>query len=128
MILLVGVNHPVSQEDLVSIWEPAHSLVEDALSGAEIVPSPSGSGYRLSASLPLVGAGASPQLASSPLAFAQSFFCGWARLCLKAFCRKVLSLSLSLSLSPLWLSYSLCCYLTLAPSDCLQGIQAWFLP
>ena len=38
MILLVDVNHPGSQEDLVSNWEPAHSLVEDAISGAEIAP------------------------------------------------------------------------------------------
>ena len=32
------VNHPVSQEDLVSNWEPARSLVEDAISGAKIAP------------------------------------------------------------------------------------------
>ena len=38
--LLADVNHPGSQEDVVSSWEPAHSLVEDALSGAEIVASP----------------------------------------------------------------------------------------
>ena len=36
--LLVDVNHPGSQENLVSNWEPAHSLVEDAISGAEIAP------------------------------------------------------------------------------------------
>ena len=36
--LLLDVNHPGSQEDLVSNWEPAHSLVEDAISGAKIVP------------------------------------------------------------------------------------------
>ena len=36
---LTDVNHPKSiQEDLVSNWEPAHSLVEDAISGAEIAP------------------------------------------------------------------------------------------
>ena len=35
---LVDVNCPGSQEGLVSNWEPAHSLVEDALSGAEIAP------------------------------------------------------------------------------------------
>ena len=35
--LLVDVNHSRSQEDMVSSWEPAHSLVEDAISGAEIV-------------------------------------------------------------------------------------------
>ena len=38
MTLLVDVNRPRSQEDLVSNWEPAHSLVEDAISGAEIAP------------------------------------------------------------------------------------------
>ena len=36
--LLADVNHPGSKEDLVSNWEPAHSLVEDAISGAEIAP------------------------------------------------------------------------------------------
>ena len=36
--LLADVNHPGSQEDLVSNWEPAHSVVEDAISGAKIVP------------------------------------------------------------------------------------------
>ena len=30
MTLLTDVNHPGSQEDMVSNWEPAHSLVEDA--------------------------------------------------------------------------------------------------
>jgi len=34
--LLADVNHPGSQEDVVSSWEPAQSLVEDAVSGAEI--------------------------------------------------------------------------------------------
>ena len=36
--LLADVNHPGSQEELVSNWEPAHNLVEDAISGAEIAP------------------------------------------------------------------------------------------
>ena len=36
MTLLADVNHTGSQEDLVSNWEPAHSLVEDAFSGAKI--------------------------------------------------------------------------------------------
>ena len=36
--LPVDVNRPGSAEDLVSNWEPAHSLVEDAVPGAEIVP------------------------------------------------------------------------------------------
>ena len=38
--LLAYVNRPGSQEDLVSYWGPAHSLVEDAGSGAEIAPRP----------------------------------------------------------------------------------------
>ena len=38
MTLLVDVNYPGSQEDLVRNWEPACSLVEDAVSGAEIAP------------------------------------------------------------------------------------------
>ena len=32
------VNCSGSQEDLVSNWEPARSLVEDAVSGAEFAP------------------------------------------------------------------------------------------
>ena len=36
--LLADVNCPGSQEDLVSNWEPAHSLVKDAISGAKIAP------------------------------------------------------------------------------------------
>ena len=36
--LLEDVNHEGSQEDLVSNWEPAHSLVEDTISGAKIAP------------------------------------------------------------------------------------------
>ena len=38
--LLVDVNHSRSQEDVVSIWEPAHSLVEDAISGAKTGAAP----------------------------------------------------------------------------------------
>ena len=71
MTLLVDVNHPGSQEDLVGKWEPARSLVEGAVSGAKIAPfwlwlSPA----CLSASS---GGWASAQPASSPLVFAQSF-------------------------------------------------------
>ena len=36
MTLLEDVNHPGYQENVVSSWEPAHSLVEDAVSGTEI--------------------------------------------------------------------------------------------
>ena len=63
-----------------------------------------------------------------------SLFCEQGRLCLRLelFMGKFsLSLFFSVSLSlffSLCLSYSLVCYLTLAPSDCLQGIQARSLP
>ena len=36
MTLLADVFHPGPQEDLVSSWEPAHSVVEGAISVAEI--------------------------------------------------------------------------------------------
>ena len=32
------INRPGSQEDLVSNWEPARSMVGDAISGAEFAP------------------------------------------------------------------------------------------
>ena len=35
-MLLVDVNSPGSQEDLVSNWEPAHSLVEDMSLGPRL--------------------------------------------------------------------------------------------
>ena len=38
--ILEDVNSPGSQEDVVSSWEPAHNLMEDALSGAEILATP----------------------------------------------------------------------------------------
>ena len=41
MTLLADVNCPGSQEDMVSNWEPAHSLEEDAVSGAKIAETPS---------------------------------------------------------------------------------------
>ena len=70
----MDVNRPESQEDLVSNWEPAHSLVEDAISRAEIVIAPCLLALAV-ASLPLPPemGWAGPQLASSPLVFAQSF-------------------------------------------------------
>ena len=40
MTLLADVNCPGSQEDMVSNWEPAHSLVEDAVSGAKRAAAP----------------------------------------------------------------------------------------
>ena len=71
MTLLADVNCPGSQEDLVINWEPAHSLVEDAISGAKVAP------FWLWLSpdcLPASSGGwAILLLASSPMVFTQSF-------------------------------------------------------
>ena len=70
--LLADVNQPGSQEDLISNWEPARRLVEDAVSGAKIAPRPPALAV---ACLPFClwwGMGWA-QSASSPLLFAQSF-------------------------------------------------------
>ena len=40
MTLLADANCPGSQEDVVSNWEPAHGLLEDAVSGAGIEAAP----------------------------------------------------------------------------------------
>ena len=69
--LLADVNRPGSQEDMVSKWEPARSLVEDAGPWGRDCssPLPCSSGCRTPASLPL-GTGGLP---SSSLVLAQSF-------------------------------------------------------
>ena len=71
MTLLLDVNRPGSQEHLVSNWEPARNLVEDATFGAQIAP------FQLwmsPACLSASGGGwAGPQPASSPQVFTQSF-------------------------------------------------------
>ena len=128
MTLLADVNHPGSQEDVVSNWEPAHSLVEDAISGAEIAAAPSLLALAVTCPpLCLQRGGACTQPDSFSLVFTQSFFflCEQARLHIRVFRRKVLSLPFFFSL---WLSHSLGCYLRLAPSDCPQNIHAWSLP
>ena len=123
MILLVDVNHPGSQEDIVSNWEPAHILVEDAVSGAKIAPCPPALAVaRLPLCLRRVEEPVRSQLAVLWYSL-NPLFCELARLHIRAFHGKVLSLFFSFRRS-----HSLCCYLTLAPSDCPQGIQAWSLP
>ena len=109
MTLLADVNHLGSQKDLVSNWEPAHNLVEDAISGAEIAPCLPALAVNSSRGMGLWW-GDGPDCSQLALLW-YSFLCG-----------KVLSLSLSLF--SLRLSYSLGCYLKLAPSDCPQSIQA----
>ena len=73
---MADVNHLGSQEDMVSDWEP-HSLVADAISGAEIAAAPCLPALAV-AGLPLClqrqeGPTHSPQPVSSPLVFTQSF-------------------------------------------------------
>ena len=71
MTFLVDVNGPGSQEDLVSTREPAHSLVDDATSGAKFAPLPLALAV---ARLPTcLQWGMGQSAASSPLVFAQSF-------------------------------------------------------
>ena len=53
----MDVSHPGSQEDLVSIWEPARSLVGDACLWGQVCPLSSGSGCDPPASLPPAGDG-----------------------------------------------------------------------
>ena len=55
MTLLAVVNCPRSQEDMVSNWQPTHSLLDDELSVAEIAAAPLFSGFccKTPASLPL---------------------------------------------------------------------------
>ena len=55
--LLANDNCPVSHEDMVSSWEPAHSLVENADLWGRDCPLPSCSGCGTPASLPMEGEG-----------------------------------------------------------------------
>ena len=58
---------------MVSSWKPAHSLVKDAVSGAEIVVAPCLLLWLWQACLSASGwGGAGTQLASSPVVFVQS--------------------------------------------------------
>ena len=116
----MDINRPGSQEDLVSTWEPAHSLVEDAISGAKIA---SHLLALAAACLPLClqwGKGLICIRLALLWCSLNPLFCEQARLLWES----------SLSLFFLFSSgyRSLGCYLTLAPSDCSQGIQAWSPP
>ena len=106
-------------EDLLSNWEPAHSLVEDAPCLLALAV----------AHLPLCFWQGDGPVCSQLALLCYSLnplFCEPARLCLRLelFAGKF-SLSLFFSL---WLSHSLGCYLRIPPSDCPQGIQARSLP
>ena len=90
--LLADTNGPGSQEDMVNNWEPAHSLVEDAVSGAKIIAAIHLPALALAClSLCLWGAGVYLQPASSSLVFTQSFVLWahqWSQCCIIAFYRK----------------------------------------
>ena len=129
--LISGCNPPGrcqpsrSQEDMVSNWEPAHSLVEYAISGAEITPCL----LALAVThLPLCfWWGKGPVRSQLALLWysLNPLFCEQARLHLML---ELYIGSFSHFFLSLWLSHSLGCYLMLAPSDCPQGIQVWSLP
>ena len=75
MTLPADVNRPGSQEDLVSNWEPARSLVEDAVSGAEFAPCLPALAV---ARLPVSGRGwAGPQRLAVLWYLLSSLFCEW---------------------------------------------------
>ena len=84
---MVAVSHPGSQEDKVSSWEPAHCLMEDAISGTEIaVPLAAGSGCCKPASLSPGGEG--PLCSRLALLWysLNPSFCEWGRLCVRLLC------------------------------------------
>ena len=120
MTLLSDVNSLGFQEDLVSNWEPAHSLVEDFISGAEIAPYLSALAV---ACLPLCLRCGNGLVCSqvAPLWYSLNpLFCEQTQLCLRL---KLFAGSLSFFFSflfffflSLWLSYRMGCSLTLAPS------------
>ena len=95
---------------MVSNWESARSLVEDAVSGAEFAPCLLALAV---AHLPLVGGEwAGPLPASSPLVFAQSFVLWAGRQCLslELFMGKfsllfIFFFSLSLAIPQFWIAH-----------------------
>ena len=115
MTLLADVNHPGSQEDMVSNWKPAHSLVEDTHLWDQDWSShlPSNSGCHSPASLPPTE-GREQRAVHSRLALLwyclSPLFCEQHRLCFKAFCGKVLFFFFP----PLWLSHTLGCCLNVS--------------
>ena len=81
--LLADVNHPGSQEDVVSNWEPAHSLAEDAGLWGRDCPLPSGSGCHMPAFLPPVGGGTVHSCLALLWYSLNALFCEQARLCIR---------------------------------------------
>ena len=95
--LLVDVNHPGFQEDMVSNWEPAHRLVEDAISGAKIAAASCLLALAVTRLLLWLQCRKGPVRSWLALLWylLNVLFCGWARLHVRAIFGKVLSLSLS---------------------------------
>ena len=105
--LLADVYHPGSQEDVVSNWKPAYSLVEEAgLWGQDCSsPLPSSSDCHTHVSLPPLGEGpVHSRLALLWYSF-NPLFCECARLCVRAFHGKVVFFSLSGNLT-VWVAIS----------------------
>ena len=131
MTLQADVNRPGSQKDLGSNWEPARSLAVDGVSGAKLAPRfPALAVARLP---PCLWWGSGPVRCWLALLWylLSPLFCEQAQQCLRLelFAGKFsLSLSSVFFSSSLCLSHSLGCYLTLAPSDCPQGIRSQSLP
>ena len=124
--LPVDVNRPESQELLISNGA-CLQFARGYLSGAAIAPFwlwlclPTPPPTPPTACLSSVGNWGGPQPTGSPQSFV--LWAGLAVPQVRAFCRIVFSLSPFFFSLSLWLSHSLDCYLTLAPSDCFRALQ-----
>ena len=105
------------QEDVVSNWEPAQSLVEDAISGAKIAEVPCLPALAITL-LPLCLWGGRALWGLLPFGI-NSILCSLSR---KGF------FFFFFFFRYFWRFNGLGWNLTLVPSDCPQGIQAWSLP
>ena len=107
-MLLAGVNCPGSQEDMVSNWEPAHSLVEDAGLRSRLQQSLAFQLCHSPASPPLVagvgGVGPVCSQLALPWYSLNPLFCEQARLCISLSQESSL-FSLSLAV-PVWAAVS----------------------
>ena len=128
MTLRADIHHPRSQEDLVSNLGACSQFARGCHLWGRDRPLPSGSGCRLPASLPSGEDGPVHSRLALLWYSLSPLFCEQAQQCLRLelFEAKILSVSFlsDPARAPLWLSHGLGCYLTLAPSDCPQGIQA----
>ena len=107
--LLADVNCPGSQEDVVSNWEPAHSLVENAGLGLRLQQPLAFSFWLSLACLSASGAGEGPVCSRFPLLWysLNHLFCERARLRIRSFHRKFSLSFFSLSGDPtVWVAIS----------------------